>query len=163
MTQVAKHVATHVTEDVNTAFAIYDSEQTAEKAVDKLIENGYAGANIFVLHPKNQATREFSRRKKTQIPAGVAEAATANLPLEGKSGFTEAGLEPQAGALSPALREMGVPGDWSAEQIADGKLLLAVKCGDWDAFYRAIGILKFTAGADVGWALSPENYRKASA
>lgn len=159
MTDVTTHVAT----DVNTAFAIYATQEMAEKAVDVLIENGYAGARIFVLHPKNEDTRDFARRKQTQIPAGVAEAPTANLPLEGTGGFLDMGHEPSAGALPGALREMGVPADWCGEHVAQGKLLLAVKCESWDAFYRAIGILKFTGASDVSWALSPENYRKASA
>jgi hypothetical protein len=58
---------------------------------------------------------------------------------------------------------MGVPADWSANRVVEGKFLISVKCETWDAFYRAIGILRYMSAADLFWALSPMNYRTATA
>jgi hypothetical protein len=154
---------TYITTDVNTVFGIYDTVVSVEKAFDALAANGFPGDRIFVLHPKNEDTREFARRKKTQVPAGIAAGPAANLPLDGTGGFLEMSKEPRQGALPTALRDMGVPADWSDNRVVEGKLLISVKCETWDAFYRAIGILRYTAAADLFWALSPQNYRTASA
>jgi len=153
---------TYITTDVNTVFGIYDTAVLAEKAVDALAGNGFPCNRIFVLHPKNEDTREFAHRKKTQVPAGIDAGPAANLPLDGTGGFLDMGNEPRQGALPTALRDMGVPADWSDNRVVEGKFLISVKCDTWDAFYRAIGILRFTSAADLFWALSPENYRTAS-
>ena len=153
---------TYVTTDVNTAFGIYDTAVWIEKAVDALVGNGFPCSRIFVLHPDNEDTREFARRKKTQVPAGIDAGPAANLPLDGTGGFLEMSKEPRQGALPNALRDMGVPADWSHNRVVEGKFLISVKCDTWDAFFRAIGILRFTSAADLYWALSPESYRTAS-
>ena len=152
---------TYITTDVNTVFGIYDTAVLVEKAVDSLAGNGFPCNRIFVLHPKNEDTREFAQRKKTQVPAGIDAGPAAGLPLDGTGGFLEMSKEPRQGALPTALRDMGVPADWSDNRVVEGKFLISVKCDTWDAFYRAIGILQFTAAADLFWALSPENYRTA--
>lgn len=154
---------TYITTDVNTVFGIYDTVVSVEKAFDALAANGFPGDRIFVLHPKNEDTREFAHRKKTQVPDGVGSGPAADLPLAGTGGFLDMLHEPRQGALPTALRDMGVPAEWSDNRVVDGKLLISVKCETWDAFYRAIGILRFTAAADLFWALSPQNYRTAAA
>jgi hypothetical protein len=153
---------TYVTTDLNTVFGIYATEDLVEKGVKALFQEGHLrGSNIFVLLPKNQATREFAQRNHTQIPAGVDEAPTAELPLDGRGGFLDMGHDPRQGALPAALRHMGVPADWCDYRVVEGKALVSVKCDTWDEFFRAIGILFFTSASDVSWALSPANYRKA--
>jgi Heat induced stress protein YflT len=152
---------THVSIDVNTVFGIYATEETVEKTVDTLVSNGIAAANLYVLHPKNENTRDFARRKQTQVPAGTATGPDADAALDGTGGFLNIANAPRQGAIALALRDMGVPADWSDNRVVEGKLLVSVKCGTWDAFFRAIGILEFTLASDVSWALSPENYRKA--
>jgi len=154
---------TYITNDVNTVFGIYDTVASVEKAFDALAANRFPGNRIFVLHPKNEDTREFASRKKTQVPAGIDAGPAANLPLDGTGGFLEMSKEPRQGALPTALRDMGVPPEWADNRVVEGKFLISVKCDTWDAFYRAIGILRYTAAADLFWALSPENYRTASA
>jgi hypothetical protein len=153
---------TYVATELNTVFGIYETKELVEKAVDALISNGFASASIFVLHPKNEDTRDFARRKQTQVPAGTDASPAAALPLNGTGGFLDIFDEPHQGALPVALRDMGVPADWSDNRVVEGKLLISVKCATWDAFFRAIGILQFTSASDVSWALSPENYRSAS-
>jgi heat induced stress protein YflT len=153
---------TYLTTDANKAFGIYASEELAEKAVNTLLDNGYDGTKIYVLLPDNQATRDFAGRTKTRIPAGVAEAPTADLPLDGRGGFLDMGHHPRQGALPSALRDMGVPADWCDRRVVGGKLLLSVKCDTWDQFFRSLGILQFTSASDISWALSPENYKTAS-
>jgi hypothetical protein len=153
---------TYVSIDVNTVFGIYPTEDSVEKVVDTLVRNGIAAANIYVLHPKNENTRDFARRKRTQVPAGTDMGPEADTPLDGTSGFRHIANEPRQGAIALALRDMGVPADWSDNQVVEGKLLVSVKCSAWDAFFRAIGILEFTLALHVSWALSPENYRSAA-
>jgi len=153
---------TYITTDVNTVFGIYDTAVLVEKAVDVLAGNGFACNRIFVLHPENEDTREFADRKKTQVPAGIDAGPAADLPLDGTGGFLEMSKEPRQGALPAALRDMGVPADWSDNRVVEGKFLISVKCDTWDAFFRAIGILRYTSAADLFWALSPENYRTAA-
>ncbi len=154
---------TYITTDVNTVFGIYDTVALVEKAFDALAGNGFPINRIFVLHPKNEDTREFAHRKKMQVPAGIDAGPAANLPLDGTGGFLDMGNEPRQGALPTALRDMGVPADWADNRVVEGKFLISVKCDTWDAFYRAIGILRFTSAADLFWALSPQNYRTATA
>lgn len=149
------------TADKNTAFAIYSTEGLAERAVRLLLDNGYNGQDIRVLLPTNQSTRAFAQRLQTEVPAGVADGPTAELPLDGTGGFLDMLHEPRQGALPTALREMGVPADWCDFRVVGGKALTAVKCDTWDSFFRAIGILRYSAPCDLLWALSPENYRMA--
>jgi hypothetical protein len=148
--------------DLNTTFAIYPTEASAERAVRTLFDNGFSGGNIQVLLPKNESTRQFAQRMQTAIPAGVADAPTADLPLDGTGGFLDMFHEPRQGALPTALRDMGVPADWCDLRVVGGKTLVAVKCDTWDQFFRAIGILEYSSASDVYWALSPDNYRKAA-
>jgi hypothetical protein len=153
---------TNVTTDVNTVFGIYGTEESVEKAVDALVGNGFASASMFVLHPKNEDTRDFAHRKQTQVPAGTETGPAADLPLDGTGGFLDIAKAPRQGALPAALRDMGVPADWSDNRVVEGKLLISIKCSTWEEFFRAIGILRFTSASDISWALSPENYRRAS-
>ena len=147
--------------DRNTAFAIYTTEELAEKAVRLLLDNGYRGQSIRVLLPNNQSTRSFAQRMQTEVPAGVADGPAADLPLDGTGGFLDMFHEPRQGALPTALRDMGVPADWCDFRVVSGKALAAVKCDTWDSFFRAIGILRYSSPSDLSWALSPENYEKA--
>src|ERR1700732_5114709 len=97
---------TYVTNDVNTVFGIYDTVVLVEKAFDALAANGFPGDCIFVLHPKNEDTRAFARRKKTQVPAGIDAGPAANLPLDGTGGLLAVSKEARQGALPTALRDM---------------------------------------------------------
>jgi hypothetical protein len=153
---------TYLTTDVNKVFGIYDTVELVEKAVDTLAGNGFPCESIFVLHPKNEDTRAFARRKKTQVPSGIDAGPAVDLPLAGTGGFLDMANEPRQGALPTALRDMGVPADWSDNRVVEGKLLISIKCGTWEELFRAIGILRFTSASDISWALSPENYQRAS-
>jgi hypothetical protein len=119
---------TYITTDVNTVFGIYDTVELVEKAVDSLTSNGFPCNSIFVLHSKNKDTRDFARRKKTQVPAGIDAGPAADLPLDGTGGFLDMANEPRQGALPTALRDMGVPADWSDNRVVEGKLLISIKC-----------------------------------
>ena len=144
----------------NTAFAIYATEELAERAVRLLLNNGYGGQSICVLLPNNQSTRTFAQRMQTEVPAGVADGPAAGLPLNGTGGFLDIFYECLEGALPTALRDMGVPADWCDLRVVGGKELAAVNCDTWDSFFRAIGILRYSSPSDLSWALSVENYRK---
>src|ERR1700676_2373634 len=112
----------NVTTDVNRVFGLYAPKELVEKAVDALVDNGFASTSIFVLHPKNEDTRDFARRKQTQIPAGIDAGPAADIPLEGRGGFLDLAHELRQGALPVALRDMGVPADWCDNRVVEGKL-----------------------------------------
>jgi hypothetical protein len=67
-------------DDANRAFIIYDSEISAENAMNTLVQNGIRPDHIVVLMPDNEATRNFALKMTAQVPAGVSEEPTANLP-----------------------------------------------------------------------------------
>jgi len=155
-------------------FGIYRSIRDVEDAVDGLVENGIAGASIFVLHPKNKDTAEFANRKHTHCPAGTGSGPTADLPLDGSFWLRNTPgphygllhwlldpvpLGPAEGALHKALAEMGVPQEWCDYRVVDGKLLISVKCNSWEELFRATGVLTFTKSADISWSVSLDEYR----
>lgn len=157
-----------------TVFGIYRSISAVEEAVDVLLDNRFAGASIFVLHPKNKDTVEFANRKRTHCPAGTASGSTADLPLDGSIWFKNSPgphrgllhwlldplpLGPYEGALHEALAEMGVPQEWCDGRVVKGKLLISVKCASWQEFFQATGVLTFTKSVDISWSVSLDKYR----
>ena len=155
-------------------FGVYGSVRDVEEAVDELVENGIAGASIFVLHPKNKDTAEFANRKHTHCPAGTQDSPTANLPLDGSVWFRNSPgphkgllhwlldpipLGPAEGALGKALAEMGVPQGWCDYRVVRGRFLISVKCSSWEQFFRATGVSTFTKSMDISWSVSVDEYR----
>lgn len=148
-------------------FGIYRTVPAVEEAVDNLLAMGLASEAIFVLHPRNQDTVEFARRKRTHAPRGTAEGPTARLPLDGTVGIgdpvgSRQGLAhwlfdpvaPHEGALHGALTEMGVPDEWCNKRVVHGGFLISVKCVSLEEFFRAAGVLMFTEAIDISWPKS---------
>jgi hypothetical protein len=155
-----------------TVFGIYRSVPAVEEAVDQLMENGTAGASIFVLHPKNEDTVEFANRKHTHCVTGTGDGPYADVPLDGSIGLLDPlgpnhgllhwlwdPLGPRKGALHGALSQMGVPEEWCDKRVVHGKLLISVKCSSWEKFFRTTGVLKFTESEDISWSVSLDQYR----
>jgi hypothetical protein len=131
-------------------FGIYRTAAEAESAVDRLLRLGLTRNDIAVLHPENESTREFARRKGTRLPAGTAHGRTALLPLDGTLGLRDPAAGPVQGALPLALADMGVPADWCQRRVVHGKVLISVESSQDDA--QRLSVIMGTTGAeDVDW------------
>jgi hypothetical protein len=109
---------TYITTDVNTVFGIYYTVESVEKAVDTLGSNGFPCNAIFVLHPKNEATRDFARRKNASSKGNRYK--SSRRPAAGWNRWvSDMAHEPRQGALPTALRDMGVPADWSDNRAVE--------------------------------------------
>jgi hypothetical protein len=155
-----------------TVFGIYRTISAVEEAVDELMENGIAGASIFVLHPRNKDTVDFANRKHTHCLTGTADGPYADVPLDGSIGLLDPlgphhgflhwlldPLGPRQGALHGALAQMGVPEEWCEGRVVHGKLLISVKCSSWEKFFRTTGVLRFTGSEDISWSVSLDEFR----
>jgi len=143
----------------NTVFGLYGTEELAEHAVDELTGRGqFRGEKITVLFPVNGRSRDFADRKGTRCPAGTAEGATAELPLDGTWGFRDPGAGPRQGALPKALAAMGVPPEWCHGRVKKGNVLVSVVCATYEDVIRATGILVLMAAEDISWSVRPPYY-----
>jgi len=165
----------------NTAvFAIFTNTSVAERAVDRLIDAGFASTDISVLAPDKQTTKDFATEKNTKAPEGTTTggilggavggtlgllAGIGSLAIPGLGPFIAAG--PIMGALAGigsggviggvigALVGMGMP-EYEAKRyegrIRDGGVLLSVHCDSSDEVGRAKDVLKAAGGEDVASA-----------
>jgi hypothetical protein len=165
----------------NTAvFGIYKTRTGAEKAVDELISAGFPSADVSVLLPDVQSTKELAHEKNTKAPegatAGVATggavggtlgllAGIGALAIPGLGPFIAAG--PIMGALAGvgvggavggivgALVGMGIP-EYEAKRyeghVKNGGILLSVHCDRSEDVTRAKEILKNTGAGDIASA-----------
>ena len=138
--------------------------------MNRLLETGFSGESIFVLHPKNKDTVEFAKKKQTQVhrpglvkvlPRIFHWTGTIGImdPVGSRQGILHWLLDPlypREGALHEALAEMGVPDAWCNKRVVSGKLLISVKCNSWDEVFRATGVLKFTNSMDISSSVSLE-------
>jgi len=118
---------------MNRIFAIYPETHLAEAAVDLLISAGIPASAISVLHPDNESSRAFAERKSTRLPAGTGYGETWH------------------------LAQMGVPVDWCAGQMLEGKLLLSAETRNADQQACAEGIVRYTRAEKVAAMTNPEN------
>jgi hypothetical protein len=165
----------------NTAvFGIYSSVPEAEKAVDRLVQAGFATADISVLLPDQRGTRDFAHEKDTKAPEGAAAGGTAGgviggalgllagigaLSIPGLGPFIAAGpimgglaglgVGGAVGGLIGALVGMGIP-EYEAKRyeghLKRGGVLLSVHCGTSDEISRAKDLLKDTRAEDIASA-----------
>src|SRR6202790_2944120 len=162
----------------NTAvFGIYRSRTTAETAVDELISAGFPSADVSVLLPDVQSTKELATEKNTKAPEGTTTGATAGgaiggtlgllagigaLAIPGLGPFIAAGpimgalaglgVGAAAGGLIGALVGMGIP-EYEAKRyegrVKDGGILVSVHCDDGDWVKKAEEILKRSGAEDI--------------
>jgi heat induced stress protein YflT len=162
----------------NTAvFGIYKTRTTAEAAVDELISAGFPSADVSVLLPDVQSTKEVAHEKNTKAPEGTTTGVAAGgvvggtlgllagigaLAIPGLGPFIAAG--PIMGALAGAgaggavggivgaLVGMGIP-EYEAKRyeghVKNGGILLSVHCDTSEQVSRAKDTLKRTGASDI--------------
>jgi len=162
----------------NTAvFGIYKTRTSAEAAVDELISAGFPSADVSVLLPDVQSTREVAHQKNTKAPEGATTGIAAGgavggtlgllagigaLAIPGLGPFIAAG--PIMGALAGAgaggavggivgaLVGMGIP-EYEAKRyeghVKNGGILLSVHCDTSEQVSGAKDMLKRTGASDI--------------
>jgi hypothetical protein len=159
------------------AFGIYRNQMDLEHGVDELKAADFRNADISVLFPDNQGSKEFAHEKHTKAPEGATAGATTGalvggglgwlvgigaLAIPGLGPFIAAGPIVAAlagvgaggavGGLTGALVGAGIP-EYEAKRyegrIKDGGILLSVHCDDSSWTKRAKEILERTGAQDV--------------
>ena len=158
-------------------FGIYPSVTRAEQAVDTLEGAGFASADISVLFPDSESSKEFAHEKNTKAPEGTAAGVTAGGAVGGTLGLLAGigalaipgvgpliaagpimgalaglGVGGAVGGLIGALVGMGIP-EYEAKRyegrIKEGGVLLSVHCDTSDELARAKDLLKETGAEDI--------------
>lgn len=165
-------------EDKKTSvFGLYPSAAQAERAVDSLIASGFTNADISVLLPDQQSTRDFAHEKHTKAPEGATTglatggtiggtlgllAGIGAVAIPGVGPFIAAGpimatlaglgLGGAVGGMVGALVGLGIP-EYEAKRyegrIKAGGVLLSAHCDTSDEIARAKEILKATGAEDI--------------
>jgi hypothetical protein len=168
-------------EDKKTAvFGIYQSVTQAEHAVDALVQGAFSNADISVLVPDQQGTKDFAHEKHTKAPEGTATgvatggaigstlgllAGIGSLAIPGVGPLIAAGpimgalaglgVGGAVGGLVGALVGLGIP-EYEAKRyegrVKDGGILLSVHCATSEEITRAKRILEQTGADDIASA-----------
>jgi hypothetical protein len=161
-------------------FGIYPSVAQAERAVDTLVHDHYSNADISVLLPDNQGSKDFAHEKHTKAPEGTTTGVAAGgtiggtlgllagigaLAIPGVGPFIAAGpimgalaglgVGGAVGGLVGALVGMGIP-EYEAKRyegrVKNGGVLLSVHCDTSEEITRAKAVLKRTGAEDISSA-----------
>src|SRR5262245_4393415 len=162
----------------NTAvFGIYQSQERAEQAVDRLLANGYRKTDISVLMAENVGTKDFGHKKGTKAPEGAAAGASTGAVVGGTLGLLAgigalaipglgpliaagpimaalagAGAAGMAGGLIGSLIGMGIP-EYEAKRyegrVKRGHILLSVHADNSEWADKAKNILERTGAEDI--------------
>jgi hypothetical protein len=161
-------------------FGIFKTRSQAETAVDSLIREGFAPADISVLLSEGGSTKEFAHEKNTKAPEGTTTGAVTGGAVGGGLGLlvgigalaipglgpfiaagpimaTLAGLGAggAVGGLIGALVGMGIP-EYEAKRfegrVKDGGVLLSAHCDTADEIKRAKETLKALGAEDIASA-----------
>jgi len=158
-------------------FGIYATVNSAEDAVDYLLNKGFRNSEISVLLQDKESTRAFAHEKNTKAPEGAATGATAGGVVGGTLGLLAGigalaipgvgpliaagpivatlagvGAGAAAGGIVGALVGMGMP-EYEAKRyegaVKDGGTLLSVHCGTSERVSAAKDALKATGAKDI--------------
>ena len=161
-------------------FGIYASAARAEAAVDALVLDRFSNADVSVLLPDDQTTKDFAHEKHTKAPEGTTTGVAAGGTiggtlglLAGLGGLAIPGVGPliAAGPIMGALSGLGVGGavgglvgalvgfgipEYEAKRyeggLNAGGVLLSVHCETSEEVERAQEILEETGADDVASA-----------
>jgi hypothetical protein len=162
----------------NTAvFGIYSSQHQVENAVDQMKQEGFRNADVSVLFPTNEGTKDFGLEKNTKAPEGASTGAASGAVVGGALGWlvgigalaipglgpfiaagpiiaalSGIGVGATVGGLTGALVGMGIP-EYEAKRyeglIRGGNILLSVHADDSAWTKKAKLILERTGAADI--------------
>jgi hypothetical protein len=159
------------------AFGIYRNRAELERGVDELKAAYFRNADISVLFPDNEGSKEFAHEKNTKAPEGATTGATTGALLGGGLGWlvgigalaipgvgpfiaagpivaalAGAGAGGAVGGLTGALIGAGIP-EYEAKRyegrIKEGGVLMSVHCDSSDWTKKAKEILERTGAQDV--------------
>jgi hypothetical protein len=161
-------------------FGIYATVGQAERAVDTLIQEHFSNADVSVLLPDNQSSKDFAHEKHTKAPEGTTTGVAAGGTIGGTLGLLAGigalaipGLGPfiAAGPIMGALAGVGVGGavgglvgalvgmgmpEYEAKRyegrVKNGGVLLSVHCDTSEEITRAKDVLKRTGAEDISSA-----------
>jgi hypothetical protein len=170
-------------------FGIYQNQSEVNEGVDALVAAGYRTADISVLFPDNQGTKDFAHEKNTKAPEGTAAGASSGMVLGGALGWLTgigalaipgigpfvaagpivaalagAGAGGAIGGFVGALIGMGIP-EYEAKRyegrVRSGGFLMSVHCDNADWVTRAKKIMRETGAEDIGSATeAPADFMK---
>jgi hypothetical protein len=161
-------------------FGVYTTVGQAERAVETLVLEHFSNADVSVLLPDIQSSKDFAHEKHTKAPegttAGVAAGGTIGgtlgllagigaLAIPGVGPFIAAGpimgalaglgVGGAVGGLVGALVGMGIP-EYEAKRyegrVKNGGILLSVHCDTSEQIARAKDVLKRTGAEDIASA-----------
>jgi hypothetical protein len=164
-------------------FGIYSTVGHAERAVDTLVREHFSNADVSVLLPDNQSSKDFAHEKHTKAPEGTTTGVAAGGTIGGALGLLAGigalaipGLGPfiAAGPIMGALAGLGVGGavgglvgalvgmgmpEYEAKRyegrVKNGGVLLSVHCDTSEEITRAKDVLKRTGAEDISSAGEP--------
>jgi hypothetical protein len=166
-----------MTEKKSAVFGLYSNVDRAELAVDTLVNERFSNADISVLLPDSQGSKDFAHEKHTKAPEGTTTGVAAGGTIGGALGLLAGigalaipgvgpliaagpimgalaglGVGGAVGGLVGALVGMGIP-EYEAKRyegrLKEGGVLLSVHCDTSEEIVRAKEILKRTGAADV--------------
>lgn len=162
----------------NTAvFGIYRDRAGVERGLDSLNAGGFSNADVSVLFPENEGTRDFATEKSTKAPEGASAGAGTGAVLGGGLGWlvgigalaipglgpfiaagpivaalAGAGVGGAVGGLTGALVGMGIP-EYEAKRyegrVKDGGILVSVHTDNSDETKLAKDILEQSGAQDI--------------
>ncbi|AXC10889.1 Succinyl-CoA ligase [ADP-forming] beta chain [Acidisarcina polymorpha] len=162
----------------NTAvYGIYPNIESAEKAVDVLVAQGFSEQDVSVLMADTESNKQFAHQKHTKAPEGTAAGVTAGGVVGGTVGLLAGlgalaipGVGPliAAGPIMGALAGFGVGGavgglvgalvgagipEYEAKRyegrVKDGGVLLSVHCETSEEITSAKNLLKGSGADDI--------------
>jgi hypothetical protein len=158
-------------------FGIFSTKQQVETAVDEMKREGFRNADISVLFPYNEGSKDFAVEKGTKAPEGATAGASTGAVLGGALGWLAGigvlaipgvgpfiaagpimallagvGVGATVGGLTGALIGMGIP-EYVATRyegrIKGGCILLSVHADDSKWIHKAKTILEKTGADDI--------------
>src|SRR4030095_8178913 len=158
-------------------FGVFSTKEQVETAVAEMKRQGFRNADISVLFPYNEGTKDFALEKGTKAPEGAAAGATSGAVIGGALGWLVGigvlaipGLGPfiaagpimallggvgvgaTVGGLTGALVGMGIPEYLATRyegRIRGGCILLSVHADDSQWIRKAKKILAQTGADDI--------------
>ena len=161
----------------NAVFGIANTSEQAESIVTKLQASGFSSADISVLFPDKQGTRDFAHEKNTKAPEGATAGGIAGMGVGGALGLlagigalaipgvgpliaagpimgalSGAAVGGATGGLIGALVGLGIP-ELEAKQyegkVRAGNILISVHTESSDERSRAKDVLEDAGATDV--------------